>query len=438
MKYTPYPHQEIARDFLAERHYALLADDPRVGKTGSSIMAADKIEAKNILIITTAAGRAVWRKGLADWSTIDRPVVLYYKERMRPLFLSGALIIGWHHINTHKSVLDTEWDVIIADEVHYSKNIESQRGEVFWEIVANNPANRVWGLSGTPMPNTALDLYPMLRFMCPSPPPQYKDLEEFKRRFCVIKKEFIRPYVTRDRAIGSKNVSELKSYFAPITLRRTQQDVGILRPEYQLWKIPVTQDIEDLYDPENKLESQVADIIFSQSENWITEDEDEVALGVMRRIAGAVKAPYLIEKVKQELHSGEVDKLVIMCWHKNTVKAFKEELSKDFNVLTLTGSSTIRNRVEAEESFRNRPDRRVIICQILAAGEAIDLSAASELLFAEQSFVPKDMAQAALRVTNLAQTKQPRVRVAVLENTIDEIQTRILVRKTKDIKEFVE
>jgi hypothetical protein len=69
----------------------------------------------------------------------------------------------------------------------------------------------------------------------------------------------------------------------------------------------------------------------------------------------------------------------------------------------------------------------VFLAQIAACGEAIDLSASSEMWFAESVFTPSQMAQMGARITNLSQPKQCLVRVITLEDTIDEmIQGRLV------------
>ena len=80
---------------------------------------------------------------------------------------------------------------------------------------------------------------------------------------------------------------------------------------------------------------------------------------------------------------------------------------------------------------------RVFLAQIAAAGEAIDLSAACELLVVEPSFQPAQMKQIALRVTNHSQARQVRVRVAALEGSIDDAIQSSLLRKWSVINEVL-
>ena len=84
-----------------------------------------------------------------------------------------------------------------------------------------------------------------------------------------------------------------------------------------------------------------------------------------------------------------------------------------------------------------RGDARVFLGQIAAAGEAIDLSAACELLIVEPSIIPSQMKQISLRVTNHTQTRQVRVRVATLDGSIDDAVQSSLLRKWSAINEVL-
>ena len=88
------PHQEIGARFLSDRKAALLADAPRVGKTGSAILAADDILAQRILTITTASGRAVWDHGVKHWSTYDRTKAVLYEGALTAKHLDAVVEIN--------------------------------------------------------------------------------------------------------------------------------------------------------------------------------------------------------------------------------------------------------------------------------------------------------------------------------------------------------
>ena len=87
------------------------------------------------------------------------------------------------------------------------------------------------------------------------------------------------------------------------------------------------------------------------------------------------------------------------------------------------------------DSFQNHPETQVFIGQFQAAGEGVNLTAASSVLFVESSWTPKDMAQAAGRCHRIGQKNSVLVRFATLVGSIDENIQRALRRKTATIKQ---
>jgi SWI/SNF-related matrix-associated actin-dependent regulator 1 of chromatin subfamily A len=444
MLHTPLPHQLVGADFLAQRNYALLADAPRVGKTGTAIMAADKIGAQRILVITTASGRPVWTRAFKDWSDVPRTVATHYTGDWNlSLREADVCIVGWSAL---QKVRDMQgWDLIIVDESHYAKSVEAKRTTTLygqfraatrgWGLV--DQAERVWCLTGTPIPNAPNDLYPMMRALCPGRlvlmwgcSPDVTRYDAFLHRYCIVKKKRLSRWNSIDVVVGGRNMDELRARLDGFWLRRTQQDVGITKPIFDLLPIHISdrqrRQIEDLV-------PEAADVL-AAAETGETKSLD-MHLGTLRRVTGAVKAEGVAQAVKDEFDGG-LDKVVLMAWHRGVLDALQEALAQ-YGVVRVDGATSPDNRYMAQYRFQHEADTRVFLGQILAAGEAIDLSAAAELIFVESSFVPKDMAQAALRITNHTQTRQPRVRVAALEGSIDEALQAILVRKVSTNKEII-
>lgn len=448
MLMTPLPHQLEGAEFLAARRYALLADAPRVGKTGTAIMAADKIGANRVLVITTASGRPVWTRAWKDWSDVERTIVTHYTgEWTRDLEFANVAIVGWSQIQKIKSL--EGWDLIIVDESHYAKSVEAKRTTTLygalrgysrgWGLV--DQAERVWCLTGTPIPNAPNDLYPMMRALCmerlcgsalPGPGDwiQVTRYDAFLHRYCIVKKKRLSRWNSIDVVVGGRNMDELKTRLDGFWLRRTQQDVGITKPIFELLPIHISAR------QRAQIESAVPEAadILAAAETGETKSLD-MHLGTLRRLTGAVKAEGVALAVREEFESG-LDKVVLMAWHRDVLDALEEALA-EYGVVRVDGATSPDIRYLAQYRFQHEPGTRVFLGQILAAGEAIDLSAACELIFVESSFVPKDMGQAALRITNHSQARQPRVRVAALEGSIDEALQAILVRKVATNREII-
>lgn len=443
---TPLPHQLTGAEFLSKRKTALLADAPRVGKTGAAIIAADYVQAQRTLVITTASGRPVWARGFEDWSVFKHKTAVLYKGGLTDGHLSAdRLIVGWPALQKHGPELaSVGWDLLLTDESHYAKSVSAKRTRALYggfrgkghdtENAIFASADQVWCLTGTPIPNAPNDLFPMLRALCPERlttawgPVDVSDYETFLHRYCVVRKKPISRWKKIDVVVAGKNLDELNARLKGFWLRRTQQDVGITAPIYEILPLHITAT------QRKKLEAEIEDAadILDAAETGETQSL-ELHMGPLRRLTGSIKAAGVVQAVKDEFESG-TDKVVLMCWHKDTMDRLCSDLAS-YGVVRLDGSTSPTNRQAAQDAFQTDPNTRVFVGQITAAGEAIDLSAAAELIFVEMSFVPKDGAQAALRITNVEQRRQPRVRVAALEGSIDEAVQSVLTRKVQTIME---
>lgn len=451
---TPLPTQLSGAKFLAERKTALLADAPRVGKTGAAIMGADYIFARTILVVTTASGRSVWRRGFDTWSVFPRNIqVLTPKDTLRPD--AEVVIISWGGASDpsiRARLLMRKWDLIISDEDHAAKNFEAKRTQAFYGemiegggriMVSTSLAGkgaRVWCLTGTPLPNSPLDTYPRLRVLAvdrllANPAkgwPEVVKFEQFRDRYCkwhpmkVGKGAWAQ---WRDVVTGGKNEEELRERMGDFMLLRTQADIGLRPPIYETFPLIVSEKLRR----ETEADLRLADLLQA------AEADDTAALemdmGPKRRLTGEIKAKAVVEAVKDEF-AGGLDKIVLAYWHKDVGKILLDGLLS-YGVVQIDGSTPPDKRLAAEVAFRDPKGARVILAQIEAAGEAIDLSAACELLFVETTFVPKQMRQMSDRIANITQARNTRVRVATLEGSIDDALQAVLLKKWSSIRKVL-
>lgn len=436
------PHQLQGASFLSRRRTALLADEPRVGKTGAAILGADDAGALRVCVVTTASGRPVWARGFADWSLFPRRTAVFYGGALTEEHLKAdLLVIGWAAVDKLLAAKPERYDLLLLDESHYAKSAEAKRTAATYGSFRGQSrgwglcdlAERVWCLTGTPLPNAPNDAWPMLRALAPERlttefgPCDVTAYQTFLHRYCVVRTKHISRYTKVDVVVGGRNLDELKARLDGFWLRRTQKDVGITTPIYELLPIHITAA------QRKAIEAEVEDAaeILDAAETGETKALD-MHLGPLRRLTGTIKAAGVAQAVKDEMESG-LDKVVVMAWHRDVLNALEDELSR-FGCVRVDGGTSPTARDKAMQDFQGDPAVRVFLGQIVACGEAIDLSAAAELIFAESSSVPKDMKQAALRITNHGQQRQPRVRVAALEGSIDEALQAILVRKVEAIK----
>jgi SNF2 family DNA or RNA helicase len=435
----PFAHQLVGARFLSDRKNALLADEPRVGKTGAAILAADDLFLPSILVVTTASGRPVWRYAFSQWSSFGRSVEVLKPGRPAT---ADVVIVSWQSLNNAKilgALLARKWSVVIGDESHLAKNFSASRTRNFYGgngmgyagVVGK--AERVWCLTGTPAPHAPDDLYPMMVSLCPQRLdanshrgwPDVNGEMSFRDRYCIVKMKQISQFRKIPVVIGGRNEPELKSRLEGFVLRRTQKDIGIHPPIFDM--LPLSISPADLKAINADLDKAT---ILAAARTGNTK-ELEMHLGPLRRLTGEIKAKAVIEAAKEEFDCG-LDKLVLAYWHRDVGAILRDGLAK-LGVVGIDGSTPTHQRESALHNFSTKSDCRIFLAQIEAAGEAIDLSAAAELWFVEQTFSPRHRTQMSMRITNINQRRNTLVRTYVLEGSIDEAVEMVLSRLTASI-----
>jgi hypothetical protein len=415
----------VGAQFLA-RGGLLLADEPRVGKTGAFIIAADLAMHRTMVVVTTATNRAGMARDIKNWQMLPRRVQVLWKgaDKIRPD--TDVVVVAWSTITSHaEALIRFRPDRLVLDESHYAKNYSAKRTQAAMSMAARAPT---WCLSGTPMPNSPFDLWPMLATLAPERVKGFNE-ETFMRRYCVVRMKWMagemKPIILR-----GKNEEELKEKLDGLWLRRTQADVGITQPIYSTLVLEPTATTRRQLLAASKDGPSVEEILDAAEAG--TTDTLEHHLGTLRRLTSGAKAHLVADVVKEEFEDGKMDRVVLMCWHTEAIETLRQLLSA-YDPVVVDGGTPPARRQAALEAFQGNRSR-VFIGQITAAGEAIDLSVSRDLIFVEASFTPKDMKQAALRVTNLARGRACFVRIAALAGSIDEAVSAVLTRKVASIR----
>ena len=162
----------------------------------------------------------------------------------------------------------------------------------------------------------------------------------------------------------------------------------------------------------------------------------QASFATMHKYAGLAKVEAYLDLVSDDLRSFAIDKLVIFGIHKAVLERCEERLKEEFGALLIYGGTSANNRVRRIEKFQTKPEHRVMVAQIKAAGTAIDLFAAANVDLLEPSWSPAWNAQAIMRVHRSGQERPVLARfVALVDDPVDQRLQEILRRKTKALAE---
>lgn len=432
-------YQIIGAEFLASRNQALLADDMGVGKTAQAIMASDLVNAKSILVICPAVARVNWRREYNEWSLFshDFKVCETLSDQIHPF-----VIVSYDYATENVDELTKrDWDLVICDESHLVKEPTAQRTKAIYGINGIiRKAKFFWLLSGTPAPNNAGELWPMLyTFGITS-----LKHEVFIKRYCRTKiANFGGGRQTQVLGTMRCMIPEIREMLSKIMLRRMKKDVLKELPPVYFTHISVPgssmvevieEDLERI-----KAEKKLIDGELQKAKTDLDIEKVLERLGssisTLRRYVGLQKVEAVAEIIESELECGLYDKIGIFGYHTEVINQLKKRLAK-FNPVVITGKTPTKERQESIDAFQGDINSRVFLGNIKAAGTAITLVAAHEVLFIERSTVPGENQQATDRFHRRGQEFPVHVRYASLADSYDEKVTASLVRKSNELNEI--
>lgn len=182
-KYKPMAHQRAIVDFYLNNPRAFNLCPPGLGKTASSLWAADALMRKGvvrrcIVLAPLSTLERVWQQEIFDVLMHRRCVIVHGSaDRRRAAMASDAHFYVINHDGImHREVrdfirqdpLDT---MVIVDEGSLFRNGSSQRFRAL--EAATKQAKWLWWLTGTPCPNAPTDAWAQARIVSPQRVPQF-------------------------------------------------------------------------------------------------------------------------------------------------------------------------------------------------------------------------------------------------------------------------
>ena len=144
--------------------------------------------------------------------------------------------------------------------------------------------------------------------------------------------------------------------------------------------------------------------------------EHLVRFSALKQLAAKGKIAAIIAWVTDFLAGDASRKIVLFAHHQEVVHA----LGAAFGCAEITGETNDQRRQDAVEAFQTNPSIRVIAGNIRAGGVGITLTAASDVLFAEQDWNPGVHDQAEDRINRIGQVNACTAWYFLGQDTIDQ------------------
>ena len=406
-----FPHQQEAKLFLLSRRRAILADQPRVGKTLPTAAAA--LENLPALIVCPAIAKTVWEAAFNRLApNVSVHVVNGKKDAGMPTS-ADVTIINYDVLQYGVTQVD-KYKTLVLDECHRLSNPKAQRTKA--AMVAMKKIDYVFALSGTIVPNRPAELWPILHGLG-----IYRGgWFDFVYRYA---KAWSPPWGGLDVS-GASNIPELKAMVKPHMLRRKKEDIFMDYKEPQVSLI--TFDL-----PVDKREQSFdADALIANPNALLAFE----GLSEIMREAGIRKAPLAADFIDDLLHAG--DTVVVFAHHKEVVNMLEDELRihKPVKVVGDTPKAQRQKNIDAFQSGKTK----CFIGNIGSCGEGIDLSVADTIVFVEPTWQTSALEQASSRVENINKNgMKPLIYLLTVRASLDHTILGKVIAKQKIISQII-
>lgn len=164
-KYPPLKHQALTSAFMTLFPRCYVLSEPRMGKTGSVILACDYMQKRGLVvgavcIITTyTTMRSVWERALEETLPGAEVVVVHGTGRKAALQATPAFFVTNYdsvrldELAFIEAATDGRIGMIVVDELTHVGNSEAKRSKAITRLCRHPRVTRVCGITGSPADN---------------------------------------------------------------------------------------------------------------------------------------------------------------------------------------------------------------------------------------------------------------------------------------------
>ena len=412
--------------------HGLLADEMGLGKTVQALVIIS-INTKQILpdlVICPASVVPVWVREVKERFPQIKVQILNKENNFAKSEEPCLWVASYTQLRRHRHLLDdNQFRYAILDEAQLIKNPKAKVTQACLSIQAKHRL----ALSGTPIENSALDLWTIFRFLMPG--------------LLGGRKEFENELVADPEATANL----LRRQVTPFVLRRIKSEVAKELPP------KIENELPCILNDEQRKEYR------SLTEGAISEHGDNLQDAIkhapthvfalltrLRQVCcdlallpwregmapSGSKGEILLEKLAELTSSGT--KIIVFSQFTSYLRILKNAITQqipDLQILELTGST--RNRTLPVETFENSPGPTVILASLKAAGLGVTLKSADYVFLMDPWWNPAVEEQAIDRAHRLGRTKPTFVYRMVTKGTVEERVRALQISKKETFQKII-
>lgn len=439
MKFVPHKYQEYAIQRIIETPYIALLLDMGLGKTVSTLTAIDQLLKdfeiiKPLVIAPLRVAENTWSAEIEKWDHLRRLKIakmLGSVEQRRKALQTEAdiYIINRENVEWLVRELGSAWDfdMVVIDESSSFKNHQSKRFRALRRV--RPMIRRVVELTGTPAPNTLIDLWPQIYLLDQG--------ERLGKTITGFREKYFVPDARSGHIVynwKAKEDAEKRIYQAisDIVVSMKAED-WLELPEKieQDVRLKITGKPLELY---KKLERDL--LLEYEDADVVAQTAAVLSNKLLQMASGAV---YDEQRGVKHIHDVKLDQLeddIEAANGKPVMVFYYYQHSLDRIMRRFPQARVLRKGKGGSEDIRswNNDEIPILCLHPKSAGHGLNLqdSSCQTLIWFDQIWSLEEYMQANARVHRQGQKNQVLIRRYVVEGTMDEEAVEAIERKNTD------
>ncbi len=415
---SPFPAEGVALFLksLAAKDVkgALNGCEPGTGKTRQVVVAFIEGKLKRALVVAPKSARA------SAWPT-EIPLVskaLTWRQIDKKNYADGTAqfdLLSWDELRRMPedffNAYVKNYDILIVDEFHRASNLGSQRSQAL-EVIAE-AVPKIWALTGSAVKKRPYNILNLLRLLHHPLVDSEVKIQMFLTRYCGYFDE--EAHGGRGAFVHvPQNLDELHDLLKDTMFRWEKSGTSLPPKLRHIVEIPLTKSERIEYDgawDEFKAIPERAKKMKRRGYPYSV-----VKAKVQEMAAARIKVPYAIDWADVRIEAGRK-----VCLYTGNTAVF-EELVAHYGkaCVGINGATSTKARFALIKRFQEDSEVMVFVGNIVAAGESITLTAASDLAFLDITRLPSEIVQTEDRINRGGATETSRIYYFVCLDTQDE------------------
>ncbi len=422
--FTPFAHQKVTAEFLANQRKAFCFNEQGTGKTASVIWAVDYLMklglVKRVLVICPLSiMKSAWQADLFKFA-IHRTVAVAHgsAKKRKEIVEAGAefVVVNFDGVGIiKKQIMDGGFDLIVVDEASAYKNAQTVRWKDLRDLT--RAVKGLWMLTGTPAAQSPVDAYGLAKLVNPSGVPMF--FGQFRDK--VMNK------VSMYRWLPKPDASQIVHTILQPAIRFEKKQCLDLPPvTFTEREAPMTLQQKGFYKllrSEMLIEAAGEEISAVNAAVKINKLL-QIACGSIYTDNGEVVDFDVSNRlnVVQEVVDESSNKVLIFVPFTHSIEVLAKHLTKNgITCDVINGEVSVNRRSDIVQRFQSQPDPKVLVIQPMAASHGLTLTAADTIIWYAPCTSVETYLQANARIDRPGQVNP----MTIVHITGSQVETRM-------------